>query len=225
MTRRDRSTSSRAPIPKCASSITSRTAATAARCAAGSRRPRASWSSTPTATRSTIRREMEALWQRVRATTSIWSTATRSAARIRCTASSSAAIYHHTVKLLFGLQVRDVDCDFRLMRRSIFERVTLEKNSGVICLEMMKKIHGRRLPDRRSAGAPLSSRLRPVAVLQLPPALRTAIDVVKLWFDAGHPPRASRRRRAQLPIPPGSDRASGDRRPRTTATSTAAAAC
>ncbi len=49
-------------------------------------------------------------------------------------------IYHHTVKLLFGLKVRDVDCDFRLMRRSIFERVTLEKNSGVICLELMKKI-------------------------------------------------------------------------------------
>ena len=49
-------------------------------------------------------------------------------------------IYHHTVKLLFGLKVRDVDCDFRLMRRSIFDRVALEKNSGVICLEMMKKI-------------------------------------------------------------------------------------
>src|SRR5207302_1776591 len=25
-------------------------------------------------------------------------------------------IYHHTVKLLFGLRVRDVDCDFRLLR-------------------------------------------------------------------------------------------------------------
>jgi glycosyltransferase involved in cell wall biosynthesis len=49
-------------------------------------------------------------------------------------------IYHHTVKLLFGLRVRDVDCDFRLLRRSIFDRVTLERNSGVICLEMMKKI-------------------------------------------------------------------------------------
>ena len=41
---------------------------------------------------------------------------------------------------MFGLRVRDVDCDFRLLRRSIFERVRLEKNSGVICLEMMKKI-------------------------------------------------------------------------------------
>jgi glycosyltransferase involved in cell wall biosynthesis len=49
-------------------------------------------------------------------------------------------IYHHTVKLLFRLQVRDVDCDFRLMRREIFDRVRLERDTGVICLEMMRKI-------------------------------------------------------------------------------------
>src|SRR5262245_11010761 len=49
-------------------------------------------------------------------------------------------IYHHTVSILFGLSVKDVDCDFRLMRRSLFDRISLEKNSGVICLEMMKKI-------------------------------------------------------------------------------------
>ncbi len=49
-------------------------------------------------------------------------------------------MYHHTVKFLFRLRVRDVDCDFRLMRREIFDRVTLEKDTGVICLEMMRKI-------------------------------------------------------------------------------------
>jgi glycosyltransferase involved in cell wall biosynthesis len=49
-------------------------------------------------------------------------------------------MYHYTVKVLFGLKVRDVDCDFRLIRRAIFDRVRLEKSSGVICLEMMKKI-------------------------------------------------------------------------------------
>jgi glycosyltransferase involved in cell wall biosynthesis len=48
--------------------------------------------------------------------------------------------YHHLVSILFGLTLRDIDCDFRLMRRSIFDRVQLERNSGVICLEMMKKI-------------------------------------------------------------------------------------
>src|SRR5436305_11102211 len=49
-------------------------------------------------------------------------------------------LYHHIVSLMFGLKLRDVDCDFRLMRRSIFERINLEKTSGIICVEMMKKI-------------------------------------------------------------------------------------
>ena len=49
-------------------------------------------------------------------------------------------VYHHTVRFLFRLRVRDVDCDFRLMRRDIFDRVKLEKDTGVICLEMMRKI-------------------------------------------------------------------------------------
>jgi glycosyltransferase involved in cell wall biosynthesis len=49
-------------------------------------------------------------------------------------------VYHYIVSLLFGLKLRDVDCDFRLMRRTIFERINLEKTSGIICVEMMKKI-------------------------------------------------------------------------------------
>ena len=49
-------------------------------------------------------------------------------------------VYHHVVKFLFRLRVRDVDCDFRLMRREIFDRVKLERDTGVICLEMMRKI-------------------------------------------------------------------------------------
>jgi len=47
---------------------------------------------------------------------------------------------HHIVSTLFGLKLRDVDCDFRLMRRTIFERINLQKTSGIICVEMMKKI-------------------------------------------------------------------------------------
>jgi glycosyltransferase involved in cell wall biosynthesis len=49
-------------------------------------------------------------------------------------------IYHWIVKLSFGLRLRDVDCDFRLMRRSIFDRIDLKSDSGVICVEMMRKI-------------------------------------------------------------------------------------
>ncbi len=91
-------------------------------------------------------------------------------------------IYHHTVKIMFGLRVRDVDCDFRLLRRSIFDLVRLEKNSGVICLEMMKKIQdaGFRIVEvpvhhyHRAHGQSQFFNFRRV--------IRTGIDVMKLWY-------------------------------------------
>lgn len=49
-------------------------------------------------------------------------------------------IYQYTTRFLFGLKLKDVDADFRLMRREVFDRVTLTANSGVICVELMKKV-------------------------------------------------------------------------------------
>jgi len=48
--------------------------------------------------------------------------------------------YQYFVKLAFGLVIRDVDCDFRLMRRSIFDHITLESTTGTITVELVKKI-------------------------------------------------------------------------------------
>jgi len=49
-------------------------------------------------------------------------------------------MYHWIVKTAFRLELRDVDCDFRLIRRTVFDRISLEHDSGVICAEMMVKI-------------------------------------------------------------------------------------
>ncbi len=49
-------------------------------------------------------------------------------------------IYHHVVKIAFGLPIRDTDCDFRLIRRDVFEKVKLFENTGTICVELVKKI-------------------------------------------------------------------------------------
>ncbi|NOZ55865.1 MAG: glycosyltransferase family 2 protein [Calditrichaeota bacterium] len=48
-------------------------------------------------------------------------------------------IYHHVTKLAFGFPIRDVDCDFRLIRKEILNQVELESTSGTICVEMIKK--------------------------------------------------------------------------------------
>lgn len=49
-------------------------------------------------------------------------------------------IYALGTRWAFGLKIRDVDCDYRMMRRKIFDRLRLQCHSGVICVEMMKKI-------------------------------------------------------------------------------------
>lgn len=49
-------------------------------------------------------------------------------------------LYHHVVRRLFRLRIRDVDCDFRLIHRSVFDRVSLTEDSGLICVELMSKI-------------------------------------------------------------------------------------
>ncbi|HNN12052.1 MAG TPA: glycosyltransferase family 2 protein [Anaerolineales bacterium] len=49
-------------------------------------------------------------------------------------------MYHHLMSILFGIRIRDVDCDFRLIPRRIINEIRLESVSGAICLEMVKKM-------------------------------------------------------------------------------------
>lgn len=49
-------------------------------------------------------------------------------------------IYRGIIKAAFGLKIRDVDCDFRLIRREGFRKVRLYSNSGTICVEMVKSL-------------------------------------------------------------------------------------
>jgi glycosyltransferase involved in cell wall biosynthesis len=49
-------------------------------------------------------------------------------------------IYNRLSRLLFRVPIRDVDCDFRLLRRSALERISLAASSGVIGVELVHKL-------------------------------------------------------------------------------------
>jgi len=49
-------------------------------------------------------------------------------------------IYNIGARILFNIKLKDIDCDFRLFRRKIFKNIKLYSDTGVICVEMMKKI-------------------------------------------------------------------------------------
>ena len=48
-------------------------------------------------------------------------------------------LHRFVTRWMFWLPVTDVDCDFRLIRRSIVERLTLKSSSGSICVELVKQ--------------------------------------------------------------------------------------
>lgn len=49
-------------------------------------------------------------------------------------------IYNRVARLLFRIRIRDIDCDFRLIRRGLVEHLQLESTSGTICVELVRKI-------------------------------------------------------------------------------------
>jgi glycosyltransferase involved in cell wall biosynthesis len=48
--------------------------------------------------------------------------------------------YNFCARLLFGIRIRDIDCDYRLIRRSLLEKVHLTSTSGTICVELVRKL-------------------------------------------------------------------------------------
>ena len=92
-------------------------------------------------------------------------------------------VHKFLMRWSFWLPVIDVDCDFRLVRRSVLERITLRSNSGSICVELVK--------DAQRAGA----QFREVSVHHYPRQfgesqffrpgriLRTYIDLAQMWID------------------------------------------
>ncbi len=93
------------------------------------------------------------------------------------------SLYHHTVKILFGLKLRDVDCDFRLIRREVFDKVHLTRNSGVICVEMMKKIQDNKFVI---VEAPVAHHHRVHGKSQFfnfRRIFRVGINLIQLWFE------------------------------------------
>lgn len=49
-------------------------------------------------------------------------------------------VYNQFARFLFRIKIRDIDCDFRLMRRDLLQQINLISTSGTICVELVRKI-------------------------------------------------------------------------------------
>ena len=90
-------------------------------------------------------------------------------------------LYNWTVRMMFDLKIKDVDCDFRLLRKEIFKQVELKHNSGVICVEMIKKIED---AGFKFAEAGINHYFRAHGKSQFfnfKRIFRVSFDILKLW--------------------------------------------
>jgi glycosyltransferase involved in cell wall biosynthesis len=49
-------------------------------------------------------------------------------------------VYNLCARLLFRIRIRDIDCDYRLIRRALLAKIHLTSTSGTICVELVRKL-------------------------------------------------------------------------------------
>jgi len=90
--------------------------------------------------------------------------------------------YQVLIKKLFGLKIKDVDCDFRLMRKNIFDKVRLEYNSGVICVEMIRKIQDAGFKFRETGVCHYFRAYGKSQFFNFQRVFKVALDIIDLWW-------------------------------------------
>lgn len=92
-------------------------------------------------------------------------------------------VYNFFVRNSFGIDIFDVDCDFRLIRNSLMKNIVLKSNSGAICVELVRKLQdaGARFRemtvhhyDRRYGN---SQFFKPLRIAQ------TMVELAKFWIE------------------------------------------
>jgi glycosyltransferase involved in cell wall biosynthesis len=92
-------------------------------------------------------------------------------------------LYNFGVKKLFNIKIKDIDCDYRLIRKSALDKIDLIFDSGVICLELIKKLQ---LAGCKAAEAPVNHFFRSHGKSQFfnfRRIFRTFFNLLQLWVN------------------------------------------
>jgi len=91
-------------------------------------------------------------------------------------------IYHRFCCFLFKIKIRDIDCDFRLIRSSFIKKIRFVSNGGAICVEMIRKLQDL---EARFHEFPVHHYSRPYGRSQffaVTPVFIMAKDDIRLWL-------------------------------------------
>lgn len=92
-------------------------------------------------------------------------------------------IYSFLARWTFWLPIFDVDCDFRLIRRSLLRKIKLKKNSGTICIELVKKAQKAGAKFRQVSVHHYERPFGQSQFFQPKHLLTTFAELFSLWFE------------------------------------------
>ena len=91
-------------------------------------------------------------------------------------------LHKFVTRWAFWLPIDDVDCDYRLIRRSVLDRIELRSNSGSICVELVKRAQRAGARFRQVSVRHYSRQFGSSQFFRPGRILRTYADLAGMWF-------------------------------------------
>jgi hypothetical protein len=91
-------------------------------------------------------------------------------------------LHKFATRWAFWLPIDDVDCDYRLIRRSVLDRIELHSNSGSICVELVKRAQRAGARFRQVSVRHYSRQFGSSQFFRPGRILRTYADLARMWF-------------------------------------------
>jgi glycosyltransferase involved in cell wall biosynthesis len=91
-------------------------------------------------------------------------------------------LHKFVTRWAFWLPIDDVDCDYRLIRRSLLDRIELRSNSGSICVELVKRAERAGARFRQVSVRHYSRQFGRSQFFRPGRILRTYADLARMWI-------------------------------------------
>ena len=91
-------------------------------------------------------------------------------------------VHKFMTRWAFWLPIDDVDCDYRLIRRTVLDAIELHSNSGSICVELVKRAQRAGAQFRQVSVRHYSRQFGSSQFFRPGRILRTYADLARMWF-------------------------------------------
>lgn len=91
-------------------------------------------------------------------------------------------LYSFFARWLFWLPIYDVDCDFRLIRKELLQKIKLKCTSGAVCIELVKKAQKKGGKFRQVSVHHMERRFGSSQFFRADRIFSTLMELAKLWL-------------------------------------------